>query len=261
MAQLTERIIEYVRAHPNVGSADIMQGLPDADPRKVSPTLSNLHRQGRLVRQEQRRTLSKTPVYIYTVSDKPWRPKRGRKTKARALATKTRVQATRARAPAVTLDLDDLANEFIAKIAGYFAEKFKVELLGKVGEFIHSLPAPPQAPEPVLLEAPPVQPAFLPEKETRVRLPKVAIIGLLPQQAGEIQAEFSECLDLVFWSNGPQSSLKPIAIGCEAVFLHTRHMSHTADETLKRMGANIVRVTGGVSNMRDALMNYFANRK
>lgn len=91
------------------------------------------------------------------------------------------------------------------------------------------------------------------------RLPIIGVVGLLPNQAGELTSEFHDCLDLRFWNDDGSSKLKALAHHCELVILHTRHSSHSTDEILKGEKANILRVTGGVTSIKRALEEYFIN--
>lgn len=109
------------------------------------------------------------------------------------------------------------------------------------------------------------QPPRPPEpKEKRTRLPKICVTGLLPVQAGQIQTEFYETFDIVFWDEKQGNSfsqLRTYADNCEVVFNHTRHSSHAVENTLKSVGAKIIRVNGTVGQMRDALTKYYCERQ
>ena len=94
---------------------------------------------------------------------------------------------------------------------------------------------------------------------TTSRLPIIGVVGLLPNQAGELTSEFHDCLDLRFWNDDGSPKLKALAHHCELVILHTRHSSHSTDEILKGEKANILRVTGGVTSIKRALEEYFIN--
>jgi hypothetical protein len=88
------------------------------------------------------------------------------------------------------------------------------------------------------------------------RMPRVGVVGLLPVQAGELTSEFADALDLRFANTDKTANLAALK-GCDVIFLHTRHMSHAADQYLKTLGVELRRVTGGVSKLRDELTNYF----
>lgn len=92
----------------------------------------------------------------------------------------------------------------------------------------------------------------------KVRKPHVLIAGLLPVQAGTLVAEFADTFDMSFWtSDETVHKLKSMAAGADVVFLHTRHMRHATDEIVQSAGIRIVRVTGALSAMREALTRYY----
>ena len=258
MTTLASRILGYIDTHPGHKVSEIAKAL-DASISNVSSTLTHKFKRGLVRRALVARTLTGAPIYGYyapnsdnvvctseNVVCKP--PKAQRKQKVVAADPLDTFLKAAAR---------ELVDGLFVRVRKEIASR-KGELLQSLtGESVESgLASPPQ----VALEA--VVPLTLPKlvppvHETRTTLRRIGVIGLLPQQCGELQKEFGDCLDLTFWNDGPQSSLKALAVRCEAVFLHTRHMSHVTDEALKHAGANIIRVTGGTHNMKEAITKYF----
>lgn len=100
-----------------------------------------------------------------------------------------------------------------------------------------------------------------PVKSVRIVKPRIAVCNLLPSQEQIIEQKFRNQFNIVFWNDNTGSStkqLKKIAIGCEKVFWHVNHSSHSAFETLRSAGANYENVTGGMSTMVNALEEYAA---
>jgi hypothetical protein len=98
-------------------------------------------------------------------------------------------------------------------------------------------------------------PAPVPKEKSKLR--KVAIIGLEPAQKQIIINEFSKEFTLYFDSGKDFVKIKSFGSNCEAVFLHIDHMSHSVESALKSVHANIIRVPGGMTSMRDALTQYY----
>ena len=105
------------------------------------------------------------------------------------------------------------------------------------------------------------QPPALPiENKPKVRLPKVCVAGVLPVHFGNIVTEFGNTFDLCYWNDRAGNSdrqLQDYSQSCEVVFWHTSHCSHSAEAIVKKYSKKIVKVSGGLSNMRTALANYY----
>ena len=90
------------------------------------------------------------------------------------------------------------------------------------------------------------------------KLPKIGVIGFLSIQNREISNQFESLFDIKFWSTGEsQSLLKSICGTCEAVFVHVKHMSHSADAIVKNSNTKIIRVGGGITQMITVIENYW----
>lgn len=104
----------------------------------------------------------------------------------------------------------------------------------------------------------PQQPIEVPQQVVKTKLRKIAVIGLTPIQQQEITSEFKKDFSIQYWQSGENTSLlKSISAHAECVFVHVNHISHSAEDTLKSIKANIVRVPGGVGTMKDAITKYF----
>lgn len=106
---------------------------------------------------------------------------------------------------------------------------------------------------------PPIPHIKAPQVE-KSRPMKVGITGLLPAQAQTIAQEFGDAFDLKFWNGKTgdgREQLKSMGIGCQVVFHHVDHAGHATEATLKSVGAKIVRVPGGLTNLRDALTRLY----
>lgn len=97
----------------------------------------------------------------------------------------------------------------------------------------------------------------IPSRPAKIRKPRIGIVGLLPTQNGVVSEKLAGAVDLEFWNDHQgQGSLEALARGCDAVFLHTRHAGHATDNALKAAGANVVRCTGGVTNILNNIQAY-----
>lgn len=89
--------------------------------------------------------------------------------------------------------------------------------------------------------------------------PKVLIVGLLPQQAHEIESEFSEMLHLSFvQSDENKDKLKHRLDGADTVIVMTKFVSHSHSDITKRHN-NVVNINGGVSSLKDHLLHSVCN--
>lgn len=91
----------------------------------------------------------------------------------------------------------------------------------------------------------------------KVRLKKVLIIGLLPKQANEIDRSFNDVLDIKFLSGANQAQIKNAAAGADAIFAHTDHMNHSAEAAARSTAKKYIRVSGGLTSLKDAIENYY----
>ena len=111
------------------------------------------------------------------------------------------------------------------------------------------------------VQQPPVSPV---ENKPKVRLPKVCVAGVLPVHFGSIVTEFGNTFDLCYWNDRAGNSdrqLQDYSQNCEVVFWHTSHCSHSAEAIVKKYSKKIVKVSGGLSNMRTVLTNYYDRTK
>ena len=157
--------------------------------------------------------------------------------------------------------LNDLVNTMAKSFAEHIISRIEHhtnDLLAKHLSELEQTLTPPKSIEPLRVAGKP--PAQAPVPEVKTKLPKVLVIGLLPQQCGQIVTEFCETFDLDFWNDRfgqGMEQLKAMAKKVEMTFIHIEHTSHKADELISSVGGNFIRVKGGLSQMRDALTEYY----
>lgn len=164
--------------------------------------------------------------------------------------------------PSLNKIVSDVAESLSLKITDMLAVSLKGWLSVHLGEMVkETLPAildelkgdgvvqqPPKAPE---------------AKVQKNRLPRIAVVGLKPNQCGIIQSEFCDTFDITFWNDSTGSGvdqLRALGKNCEAVFLHTNHGNHGTVYSLESVKANIINVPGGMNSMRDALTQYYCQK-
>lgn len=158
----------------------------------------------------------------------------------------------------ITMDIETRVREKL----GPMAELCSAELIKKVelaSESILSQIAAKASLQSEVVQQPPKSPE---EKKVVSRLPKICVANLKPVQCGEISSEFGETFDLVFWNGKTGNStqqLTEFAKNCDVVFWHTSHSSHSAEAMVKKAGGNLVRVSGALSQMRKALLEYYTH--
>ena len=158
----------------------------------------------------------------------------------------------------ITMDVEARVRENLGPLASQFSEELlktveaaSESILGKIANkaMLQSevIQQPPKAHE---------------EKKAVSRLPKVCVANLKPVQCGEISSEFGQTFDLVFWNGKTGNStqqLMEFSKNCDVVFWHTSHSSHSAEAMVKKAGGNLVRVSGALSQMRKALLDYYTH--
>ena len=111
----------------------------------------------------------------------------------------------------------------------------------------------PIALEDTLEEVPQVQ-------EKRKRLPRVLIVGLLPDQANVIQGEFSQTFDLRFTKpKGGTQTLKEKARRADMTFIMTSWISHSVTGEIKSVTDKTRYVSGHLEALRQELTAYFVD--
>ncbi len=84
----------------------------------------------------------------------------------------------------------------------------------------------------------------------------ISVLGLLPAQAHAIERACKGRVRLRFWDGGATDTLKALVRNSDAVFMRTKHASHKTQDFIKRYGANVIRVNGGLSSLQQAIEEY-----
>lgn len=233
----------HIANNPGATNADIAQvlGYPAS---YIAAVTSKAIQRGEMTRKLAGRTLSNVPYYgFYQVSQVPAIRERSHK------AEKPKPVAA-PRQNSLDGALNELVDTYAETLTQAIVARIKAKLENTLASQLQTaLPKPPAKPD-IVIQKP--------------RLPKVGVVGLLPQQAGLISQEFCETFDLLFWNdrNGDGiGALKSMGAHCDMVFLHIAHCSHTAEDALKSVSANFTRVGGGMTQLRDALTTYYVEKE
>lgn len=185
----TQQILDTIAAHPQGITNAAIAKATNIDASHVATVTGQKFRAGKLTREEAGATPSGVISYRYfPVASAP--------KKAAPLAKVSKRQDS-----FETL-LDTLARSMADQVMARMRTHL-VERLEQHQSYVPALPAPPKAPE---------------VTKEKVRLPRVGVTGLLPQQAGVIQTEFCETFDISFWNDRQGDSsekLRSIGIACE----------------------------------------------
>lgn len=225
-----------------------------ADHNIVSFTLKKLVDKGLLQRTAGRHSITNTPVYSYWYDaeqvKKPEKPapvirvKRARKLEAPQATPSPGEVRNSNPLDALLAGLQDQ----LSQVAVQLAEQFRQRLATEVEKQISALSLPvtlPALPAPAAsraTEAPRAEP-----------LPKIGILGLLPQQAGMIQKEYGDRFDLAFLERNHSKGLKVAGATNRKVFVMASFVGHSDTDALQACGANFKLVHGGMSSLREAL--------
>lgn len=268
-------LLTYIKDNPKCTNTTIAKahGL---DASSVAARTKGLFDQGRVTREVVGRTASGVAVFGYSFKsyDTVEQVKRERqdqiaitpaptpkKTQDNVSTTIVPVVAHAAPKPKAgqpDADVSMSIQQSLSALASSLAETIVRQVQSRLAVELSTLIPEPVAPLPTMqqmverLKAPPV----------KDKKPKVIVTGLLPQQEGVIAQEFNDVFDLSFWNDrtgGTPHMLKDRAKHCDVVFHHTAHSSHATEEVIKQSGAKFVRVGGGITSMKDAMLKYYCD--
>lgn len=268
MKNRNEQILEFVERSNGVTNAQIALAVGIASNDVATRTLQMLQK-GKVSRVEYARTPSNKPMYRYLKATKTL------VLENKALDNENKKQKPKKQQVVDSLDglVELMASRLVSNIVDSVRRKLPLAL-----EEVLAVPAPVYIPEVAASAAPVVahsEPKEVlvdtreaiaklskpkPAKQVETRQPIIGVVGLLPVQNGEIHAEFSDCMELRYADGHQTNALRALADRCDVVFAHTNHLPHSADEILKNAKC-FKRVSGGLSNMKDALLKYFIDAK
>lgn len=157
----------------------------------------------------------------------------------------------------ISADLADLVDNtaLLKTQIGQLAEQNR--LLMRAIQDVKCAAAPPQ---PVPSAPPTPAPSASPIPPTPPK-PRITIVGLLANQQQMILSEYNEVFDLkMFHTDDAQgSSFRAAAENSAAVFTMVSFINHTVENVIKSMKGKVIRVTGGMTSLRDKLNDYFIN--
>lgn len=151
--------------------------------------------------------------------------------------------------------LDTLVEELARSIAQHVLSRVEAQLAAQLGQI---LPRTTQPLTPISVEA--LTARLLPVEHADTKRPTVLIAGLLPSQAGVIQQEFHDVFDLRFYMVEENlSRLRDMLPGAQHVFTFTSKISHKVEETMKSFGVTIHRCSGGMTMLKEQLLNLYVS--
>lgn len=247
----SKAIRDYIAANPGVTNADLVKVVEGSRSYVASVTTtlfqSGQHTEHGVLRRELNgRTITNAPIYAYhfeqdnglSVQDNDLSPA-ARKVPRRNAGT-----------------LDTLVESLASSIASTVADRVRERLVEEIKGLI---------PDPVSRPAADDFVARIKEAATKAlpkpELPKILIVGLLPAQAGAISSEFAEVFDLRFWKDESQDKLKAAVRAADHVFLFVDKLGHSVEDTVRTLGTPFTRCPGGMTTLRQRLMEHFAKEQ
>ena len=91
-----------------------------------------------------------------------------------------------------------------------------------------------------------------PAKEERIRLKKVVIAHLLPEQARDVEKEFDGVFTIVAHSDSRPDVFRQSALGADMVVLMTKFISHKHQNAVRELKPYFI--NGGVSDLKEFLL-------
>jgi hypothetical protein len=270
--QLENNVFEALRKNPGLTSKQISEliGVPITH---SSSALTTMYYKGAVDRVDLK-LRGNIPVYSYTIND-PFKPARDRivnrrikpktegegkgegegalsKLSKKYSAQKDEVTEVPPEVPEVPPEVPEVPPEapevYGVEISDF--ERLLVQLASQIADQLvdrvfsniaHRLP------EAFLAELSPSgnQPVLL-----KTVLPKIAIVGLLPEQVVMMRNEFEGKINLTFPAKDCSKELKSAAYFNEKVITMTKFIGHHTEHTLKSAGAKLLRIAGGMTDLR-----------
>lgn len=246
-ASRATEILEYLKTHAQQTTGDIARGIGWTTQRVSAALWAEVHRVPSFVVKE---SLPPTgmhvkPTNVYTHVD--FAPET---TKPEPATLPEPVEP----APPATGSLNDLADMLAQAIAQHVVSRVQAQ----IGRQLRAiLPPPADALKPLAVE----QLAERIAGGQPVAKPKAAsvlIAGLLPSQAGIIDAEFGDVFDLRYYMVGDNlKHLAAMAAHVDHVFTFTSKISHAVEEVMVGKGHKIHRCSGGMTMLKDQLLKLY----
>lgn len=151
--------------------------------------------------------------------------------------------------------VEDMRANVYAKIDG---------LQAAIDAMAHPLDQPAAPAEPVVATQPRAEVIRLVEQPKPAK-PKVCIVGLLGDQKRMIEKEFGPVFDLRIYESGGHTNyggrefIDAIS-RVDHIVVMTSFIGHSAENAIRAVKAKPVRVTGGMTNLRDRLTEIFVNQ-
>lgn len=249
-----QTILDYLADHAGSTVVEIAKGT-GIPARTVSPSTTRLFQKGRVERTVHQLSASNNPSYAYSLSA----------VKIEETKPRRQVKSGKSRSK-VDISMSAMLNQIAADIAQQIVGRVKDHIALELTSLIPDAFVPAtqsletvtsNASKPSVEELRKRAVATLPAP----RLKRVLVCGLMPQQAGMIQSEFNDCFDIRFWNNQNGDgfdSLKSLCKSSDAVFFHTSHSSHGVESAARQHAVRFIRVSGGMTQMRAALTEFYA---
>lgn len=163
---------------------------------------------------------------------------------------KIRINKTQAASEVVAKTIEKKVNEFSTdEIIDELVKRFTKNMLKTI---VSAAVAEVIAHNPIMEVDKPAQ--------NKVQKKKIAIVGLLPEQANTIKSRFGNDLDITFLPNHGGATMESKLARSDAVFLMTKFISHSCDYIAQKVGLPIVRVQGAVSNLIVAISEWVGDK-
>ena len=241
--KFADQVRQFVAEHPGCTNAEIAKALNTTSKQVASFTsfMSIKAATPTLRRESIKMSITNTPTFGFWLSTD--------QAPSQEKPLERAVQSPQSKKSTLDTLVDQLASQLVSQLVG----KVKSRLVKELERLI---------PTPQVEDTVDVKPLLdrlalpAPTVEKKDRLPRVGVVGLMPQQAGELSREFGEVMDLRFVSHEvhEMKSLK----NCDVIFLHVKHMKHAHSQYLATFGVPMHNVNGGVSAMRQALLSHYA---
>lgn len=254
-------ILDYLKTHSQQTTGDIARGIGWTTQRVSATLWAEVHRVPSFVVKE---SLPPTgmrvkPTNVYTHVDfAPETTKLEPAPLPDTLATLPDTLATLPEpvepAPPATGSLNDLADMLAQAIAQHVVSRVQAQIERQLRAI---LPPPADALKPLAVE----QLAERIAGGQPVAKPKAAsvlIAGLLPSQAGIIDAEFGDVFDLRYYMVGDNlKHLAAMAAHVDHVFTFTSKISHAVEQVMVGKGHKIHRCSGGMTMLKEQLLKLY----
>ena len=240
------QLIEFIKSNPGCKNVDIAKRF-NLDTSGAATRTSQLHKGGFVTRKGSTPNSRGSVVYSYYAHTNT----EGKTKQERLHIVKPSIPKAHDK-PIVGISLDTLVSDFVTSFAASIASSIVAQLKPRLEEELKKA-LPTALPSPVI--SAPVE-----QYIAKQRLPRVGIVGISPPKRQQIEQEYGELFELVYWwSEDGDNKLKSMATSCEIVFVMD-YVAHRHTQIMQARGGNLRKINGDIRVLIDELAKHYVEQ-